>query len=105
LTPFFIRKGRKQMNIKPLGNRVAIRVIETQDDSNSGIILPDSIKERSQFGEVVAIGRGNGKQSLIGLDVKVEHVILFFKHAGTKVTMGEQEYLILEEKDILAIKV
>lgn len=91
------------MNIRPLGNRVVIQVIETQDYSPSGIVLPDAIKERSQWGKVVAVGGGNGKQSLIGLDVKVEHVILFSKHAGTKVELGEKEYLILEERDILAI--
>lgn len=93
------------MNFKPIGNRVVIQVVETQDHSPSGIVLPDSIKERSQWGNVVAIGTGSGKQSLIGQDVKVGHVILFSKHAGTKVEMRDQEYLILEEKDILAVQV
>lgn len=93
------------MNIKPLGNRVLIQVIEDPNQSPSGIVLPDSIKERSQIGKVVALGRGATDQSIIGLDVKVDHFILFSKHAGTQVKLGNESYLILEEKDILAIQV
>jgi chaperonin GroES len=90
------------MNLKPLGNRVVIQVLETPLTS-SGIVLPDSIKECSQMGKVVAVGKGNGKPSFIGTEVKVEHVILFSKHAGAKIKVNGVEYLILDEEDILAI--
>jgi len=92
------------MNIKPLGNRVVIEVLNIQETTSGGIFIPDSIQDHPQMGRVVAVGNNNGKAGIIGTDVKVEQVILFTKHAGTKMKVDNTEYLILDERDILAVK-
>jgi chaperonin GroES len=84
--------------LKPLGDRVVIRVLEQEEKTASGIFLPDTAKEKPSQGEVVAVGPGklqdDGKR--VALDVKVGDKIIFSKYAGT-------EYLIVSERDILAI--
>ena len=92
------------MNIKPLGDRVVVKVLEKEETTKSGIVLPDAAKEKPQEGEVLAVGSGElieGKR--IPLEVKVGDRVIFSKYAGTEVKMDDKEYLILRQSDILAI--
>lgn len=91
--------------LKPLGDRVVIRVLEQEEKTASGIFLPDTAKEKPSQGEVVAVGPGklqdDGKR--VALDVKVGDKIIFSKYAGTEVKFEGTKYLIISERDILAI--
>lgn len=93
------------MNIKPLGERVVIKVLESEERTVSGIYIPDTAKEKPQMGKVLAVGTGklldNGQR--IALDVKVDDKVLFAKYAGTEVKIDGEEYMVLKESDILAI--
>ncbi|WP_077296846.1 co-chaperone GroES [Virgibacillus pantothenticus] len=91
--------------IKPLGDRVVIELVEQEEKTASGIVLPDSAKEKPQEGKVVAVGSGrvteDGKKN--ALEVKEGDRIIFSKFAGTEVKYEGKEYLILRENDILAV--
>ncbi|WP_378956102.1 co-chaperone GroES [Pelosinus sp. sgz500959] len=92
--------------IKPLGDKVVIKVLEGEMKTKSGIVLPDTAKEKPQEGEVVAIGTGkvleNGQR--VAFDVKVGDKVIFSKYAGAEVKFEGQDYLIVSaERDILAI--
>ncbi|KIL48342.1 co-chaperone GroES [Jeotgalibacillus campisalis] len=91
--------------LKPLGDRVIIELVESEEKTSSGIVLPDSAKEKPQEGRIVAVGTGrvleNGET--VALEVSVEDRIIFSKYAGTEVKYQGNEYLILRESDILAI--
>ncbi|CAM4116284.1 co-chaperone GroES [Mesobacillus thioparans] len=91
--------------IKPLGDRIIIELVESEEKTASGIVLPDSAKEKPQEGKVVAVGTGrvleNGER--VALEVAVEDRIIFSKYAGTEVKYQGTEYLILRENDILAV--
>ncbi|HLR69943.1 MAG TPA: co-chaperone GroES [Pseudogracilibacillus sp.] len=90
--------------IKPLGDRVVIELVEREEKTASGIVLPDSAQEKPQEGKVVAVGSGavvDGKR--IALEVEENDRIIFSKFAGTEVKYEGKEYLILRENDILAI--
>lgn len=91
--------------LKPLGDCVVIRVLEQEEKTASGIFLPDTAKEKPSQGEVVAVGPGklqdDGKR--VALDVKVGDKIIFSKYAGTEVKFEGTKYLIVSERDILAI--
>lgn len=91
--------------LKPLGDRVVIRVLEQEEKTASGIFLPDTAKEKPSQGEVVAVGPGklqdDGKR--VALDAKVGDKIIFSKYAGTEVKFEGTKYLIVSERDILAI--
>jgi chaperonin GroES len=93
------------MNIKPLGERVVLKVMESEEKTKSGIVLPDTAKEKPQMGEVLAVGTGkvldNGER--VPLEVKVGDKVLFAKYAGTEVKLDGEEYMVLKETDILAI--
>ena len=91
--------------IKPLADRVVIKVIDDVQQTSGGIFIPDSAKEKPQRGEVVAVGLGklNDKGEREPMDVKVGDVILYAKYAGTDVKMDGTEYKILSIKDALAI--
>lgn len=91
--------------LKPLGDRVVIRVLEQEEKTASGIFLPDTAKEKQSQGEVVAVGPGKVQDngSRVALDVKVGDKIIFSKYAGTEVKYEGAEYLIVSERDILAI--
>ena len=90
--------------IKPLGDRVVIRVLEQEEKTASGIFLPDTAKEKPSQGEVVAVGSGklqdNGTRTPLG--VSVGDKIIFSKYAGTEVKYEGVDYLIVSERDILA---
>ncbi|MCL7748837.1 MULTISPECIES: co-chaperone GroES [Halalkalibacter] len=91
--------------LKPLGDRVVIELVESEEKTASGIVLPDSAKEKPQEGKVVAVGTGrvtdNGER--VALEVSTGDSIIFSKYAGTEVKFEGKEYLILRESDILAI--
>jgi chaperonin GroES len=93
------------MNIKPLGDRVVVKVLESEEKTKSGIVLPDTAKEKPQMGKVLAVGTGklldNGGKA--ALEVKVDDKVLFAKYGGTEVKLDGEEYLVLKESDILAI--
>ncbi len=91
------------MTIKPLGDRVVIKMVETEETTKSGIVLPGSAKEKPQYAEVVAVGPGgmvDGKE--IAMEVKVGDKVLLSKYAGTEVKLDGQEYTILRQNEILA---
>mgnify|MGYP000999487166 FL=1 len=93
------------MQLKPLGDRVVIKVLTQEEKTKGGIVLPDTAKEKPQEGEVVAVGSGrvleNGQR--LPLEVKVGEKVIFSKYAGTEVKVDDEEYLILSERDILAV--
>jgi chaperonin GroES len=90
--------------IKPLGDRVIIEAIAKEETTKSGIVLPETAKEKPQEGKVVAVGSGVLKDGeRIALEVKEGDRIIFSKYAGTEVKFEERELLILRESDILAI--
>lgn len=91
--------------LRPLGDRIIIELVEVEEKTAFGIVLPDSAKEKPQTGKVVAVGTGrvldNGTR--IELDVKSGDEIIFSKFAGTEVKYDGKEYLIIRESDILAV--
>jgi chaperonin GroES len=91
--------------IKPLGDRVVIELVEQEETTASGIVLPDSAQEKPQEGKVVAVGSGrvadNGEK--VALEVSEGDRIIFSKFAGTEVNYQGTEYLVLRESDILAV--
>lgn len=91
--------------IRPLGDRVIIELVEKEDKTKSGIVLPDSAQEQPQEGKVVAVGSGklNEQGQRVALEVAEGDHIIFSKFAGTEVEYEENEYLILREDDILAV--
>ncbi len=93
------------MNIRPLHDRVVVKRLEEEQTTPGGIVIPDTAKEKPQTGEVLAVGEGrvldDGK--VVPLDVKVGDKVLFGKYSGTEVTLGEDDYLIMREDDILAV--
>jgi chaperonin GroES len=93
------------MNIKPLGERVVVKTLESEERTKSGIVLPDTAKEKPQMGKVLAVGSGkvldNGQK--IPLEVRAGDKVLFAKYAGTEVKLDGEEYMVLKENDILAV--
>ncbi|WP_102028738.1 co-chaperone GroES [Salirhabdus sp. Marseille-P4669] len=91
--------------LKPLGDRVVIEVVQQEETTTSGIVLPDSAKEKPQEGKVVAVGTGrvtdNGER--VALEVAEGNSVIYSKYAGTEVKYEGKEYLILRESDILAV--
>ena len=92
-------------NIRPLADRVLIKPIEKEEVTKTGIVLPDTAKEKPQEGEVVAVGPGKlgDDNKLVPMTVKKGDRVLYAKYAGTEVKLDEEECLILKESDILAI--
>lgn len=91
--------------LKPIGNRVVIKKIEQEQTTKSGIVLTDSAKEKSNEGEVVAVGSGQllDNESRVEPEVKEGDKVVFQEYAGTEVKQGDDKYLILSETDILAV--
>ena len=91
--------------LKPIGDRIVIKVIEDTEQTSGGIFIPDSAKEKPQKGEVIAVGLGklNEKGEREPMDVKVGDTVLYAKYAGTDIKMDGVEYKILSIKDALAI--
>ena len=93
------------MALKPLGDRLIIKRQEAQEKTKSGLVLPDSAKEKPQEGKVIAVGSGKllDDGSVKALEVKNGDKVLYGKYSGTEVRVQEEDYLILREDDILAI--
>ena len=93
------------MNLKPLGDRVVLKVLEAEEKTASGIVLPDTAKEKPQQGKILAVGAGRHAEdgTLVPMQVKEGDTVLFAKYAGTEVKYGGDELLVLKESDILAI--
>ena len=92
-------------SVKPLGDRVFIKVSASEEKTAGGILLPDSAKEKPQVGEVVQVGSGkrNEDGSHQTMEVQIGDKVLYSKYAGTDVKLGGDEYVLLSEKDILAV--
>lgn len=92
------------MNIKPLADRVVIKMLEAEETTKSGIILTSAAQEKPQVAEVVAVGTGRTEDGkVIPMEVKLGDKVLIAKYAGTEVKLEGEEYTILKECDILAI--
>ena len=93
------------MNIRPLYDRIVVKRIAEKETTQRGIIIPDSAKEKSQEGEVVAVGHGKRLEdgNLVALDVKAGDRILFGKYSGSETTLSGTEYIIMREDDVLGV--
>ncbi|WP_105317788.1 co-chaperone GroES [Thermus tenuipuniceus] len=91
--------------IKPLGERVVVKRIEEEPKTKGGIVLPDTAKEKPQKGKVIAVGSGrildNGQK--VPLEVKEGDIVVFAKYGGTEIEIDGEEYVILSERDLLAV--
>lgn len=92
-------------NIKPLGDRIVVKPLPQEEVTKSGIVLPDTAKEKPQQGSVIAVGSGrtleNGTK--VALEVKEGDTVIFSKYSGTEIKLDGEEVLILSERDVLAI--
>ena len=92
--------------IKPLEDRIVVKPLEAEQTTASGLVIPDTAKEKPQEGEVLAIGPGRWDdegEKRIPLDVQVGDVVLYSKYGGTEVKYNNEEYLILSARDVLAV--
>ncbi len=93
------------MNIRPLGDRVVVKLIEAEQTTKGGIILPDTAKEKPQRGKILAVGSGrildNGTR--VPMDVREGDMIVFSKYGGSEIKIDGEEYLIVNERDILGV--
>ncbi|CEJ43812.1 co-chaperone GroES [Umezakia ovalisporum] len=91
--------------VKPLGDRVFVKVSAPEEKTAGGLFLPDNAQEKPQVGEVVALGPGkrNDDGTRQELDIKTGDKVLYSKYAGTDIKLGTEEYVLLSEKDILAV--
>src|SRR5919206_1869726 len=107
LTTSKVRKKRSTVpvTIKPLEDRIVIQQVEAEQTTASGLVIPDTAKEKPQEGEVVAVGPGriddNGNR--VPLDVQVGDKVLYSKYGGTEVKVGGEDYLVLSARDVLAV--
>ena len=92
------------MNLKPLGDRLIVEVLEEEETTTSGIVLPDTAKEKPQRGRVLAVGPGgrNEKGDIIPMELGGGDEVIFSKYGGTEIKLGADEVLILRESDVLA---
>jgi chaperonin GroES len=94
------------MNLKPLDDRIVVRPNEAEETTVSGIVIPDTAKEKPQLGEVLAVGPGRRSEQtgeLIPMDVKVGDTVVYSKYGGTEITVAGEDLLILTSRDVLAI--
>lgn len=94
-----------KLQLKPLADRVIVKKLEAEEKTSGGIVLPDTAKEKPQQGEILAVGPGklDDKSARQPMEVKVGDKVLFAKYSGTEVKIDGIEYLILAERDILAV--
>ncbi|ABL65953.1 co-chaperone GroES [Chlorobium phaeobacteroides] len=93
------------MNLKPLADRVIVKPAPAEEKTKGGLIIPDTGKEKPQYGEVVAVGTGKVADSgqLLEMQIKVGQKVLYGKYSGTEVSVEGEDYLIMRESDIFAI--
>ncbi|GAA2024561.1 co-chaperone GroES [Nocardiopsis rhodophaea] len=91
--------------LKPLEDRVVVKTLEAEQTTASGLVIPDTAKEKPQEGEVLAVGPGrlDEKGNRVALDVNVGDVVLYSKYGGTEVKYNNEEYLVLSARDLLAV--
>ena len=93
------------MNLQPLDDRIVVRPSEAEQTTASGLVIPDTAKEKPQQGEVLAVGPGRRSDTtgeIIPLDVKVGDTVIYSKYGGTEITEGGEDLLILNGRDVLA---
>jgi chaperonin GroES len=96
----------EKLKLKPLGSRVVIKALEREEMTKSGLVLPDTAKEKPQEGKVLSVGPGDRHPDTgarIPVELKIGDRVLFQKYAGTEFKLDEEELLILSEKDVLAV--
>jgi chaperonin GroES len=95
------------IKLQPLADRVVVRPIEREEQTKTGIYLPDTAKEKPQEGEVIAVGPGRKSEDgkVIAMDVKVGDIVIYAKYGGTEIKIDDEELMMLRESDILAKKV
>ncbi|CUR59310.1 10kDa chaperonin [metagenome] len=93
------------VNIKPLEDRIVVKALEAEQTTASGLVIPDTAKEKPQEGEVLAIGPGriDDKGNRVPLDVAIGDKVIYSKYGGTEVKYAGEEYLILSARDVLAV--
>ncbi|HEY6538202.1 MAG TPA: co-chaperone GroES [Candidatus Dormibacteraeota bacterium] len=94
------------MKLRPLADRVVVKPLEREETTKSGIVLPDTAKEKPQEGLIEAVGNGKYNEQTgqrVALDVKIGDRIIYAKYSGSEIKIDEQDYLILSERDILAV--
>jgi chaperonin GroES len=93
------------MALKPLGDRIVVKPLDAQERTKSGIVLPDTAKEKPQEGKVIAVGTGRllDDGSVKAIEVKHGDRVLYGKYSGTEVSVEDTDYLILREEDVLAV--
>ena len=93
------------MALKPLGDRVVVRPIDPQEKTKSGLVLPDTAKEKPQEGKIIAVGTGRllDDGSVKALEIRNGDRVLYGKYAGTEVSLEGEDYLIIREEDVLAV--
>lgn len=94
-----------KIKIQPLGDRLIIKAVEAKEVKKSGIIIPETAKEKPQEGLVVAVGKGKTTEDgkLIPMEVKNGDTVLYGKYSGTEIKINDEEYLIMREEDVLGI--
>jgi chaperonin GroES len=99
-------EAKTKVNIKPLEDRIVVKPLDAEQTTASGLVIPDTAKEKPQEGEVLAVGPGRWDdegENRIPLDVKVGDVVLYSKYGGTEVKYSGEDYLILSGRDVLAV--
>ena len=94
------------MNLQPLEDRIVVRTLEAEERTASGLVIPDTAKEKPQQGEVLAVGPGKRSDTsgeIIPIDVKVGDKVVYSKYGGTEITVEGEDLLILASRDVLAI--
>ncbi len=93
------------MALKPLGDRIVVRPLEAQEKTKSGLVLPDTAKEKPQEGKVIAVGTGRllDDGGVKALEIKNGDRVLYGKYAGSEISLEGEDYLILREEDVLAV--
>jgi len=93
------------MKFKPLGDRILLKQLEAKEQTKGGIVIPDTVKEKPQEGEIIAVGEGkkNPEGKVVPLSLKVGDKVLYGKYSGTEVVIDGEDYLIIREEDVLGI--
>jgi len=93
------------MKVRPLHDKILVKPIDTPQTTKGGIVIPETVKEKPQEGKVVAVGKGRISEDgkVVPLDVKKGDTVLYSKYGGTEINIEGEEYLILDENDVLAI--
>ena len=94
-----------KIKIQPLGDRVIVKPLEAKEVRKGGIIIPETVKEKPQEGEIVAAGKGKTTEDgkLIAMELKVGDKVLYGKYSGTEIKINDEDYLIMREEDVLGI--